>query len=89
MSAPTQTADLHWMIDAQAELDRLRALLDTATDCVGEALRCPAHSWHGSDKARRWLMDARGGGGLRAGEFTAEYTGPLTAEQLADKLRDG
>ncbi len=27
MSAPTQTADIRWMIDAQAELDRLRPVV--------------------------------------------------------------
>ncbi len=79
------TTDIHDSIDMQAELDRLRALLVAAGDCVREALNCPAHSWHGSDKARGWLVDAYVKPWLRAGE----HTGPLTAEQLADSLRDG
>lgn len=33
-------------------------LIDEAVGCVTEAFNQPAHSWHGSDKARRWLMRA-------------------------------
>ncbi len=32
MSAPTQTADIHWMIDATAELERLRAAVEAVAD---------------------------------------------------------
>jgi hypothetical protein len=84
VSAPTQTADIQWMIDATAELDRLRTLVDSAGECVREALNCPAHSWHDSNRARRWLVDVYVKPWL-AGERPAT----LTAAQLADKLRDG
>jgi hypothetical protein len=36
--------------------DRYRELVREAHACVAEALNCPAHSWHGSDLARRWLV---------------------------------
>jgi hypothetical protein len=42
----------------EAENRRLRDLVDRAVYPVTAALNCTAHPWHGSDEARRWLMEA-------------------------------
>ncbi len=81
MSAATQTADIHWMIDAQAKLDRY----ETALRLIAAVAR--QSKGGGLARARQLARAALAGcrpGDLRAGEFTAA----LTAEQLADKLRD-
>jgi hypothetical protein len=39
------------------------ALIEQARYCVTYALNCPAHPWHGSDEARKWLIEAARLGG--------------------------
>ena len=38
--------------------DTLRDLVERAQGPISAALRWPAHAWHGSDDARRWLVEA-------------------------------
>ncbi len=68
-------------------------ICQTTHECECNVAEAQAN-YHPTIKAATALLRAEAEreakpGGLRAGEFTAEHTGPLTAEQLADKLRDG
>lgn len=48
---------------AERQLRGAVSLLEQARYCVTYALNCPAHPWHGSDEARKWLIEAARLGG--------------------------
>ena len=69
----TRQSNIEESIATERERDRYKAALEHIADD-------PIHALHIARKA----LDKC----LRAGELTATHAGPLTAEQLADKLRD-
>ncbi len=90
------TTDIHDSIDMQAELDRLRAALERLMNVTACIVSSPRRTHPGQscvsyehlpvathDEVLLALSAAR-----RVLAASAD-TGPLTAEQLADKLRDG
>ncbi len=56
----------------------------------GQVIRSQVTPWQGEigPPSDQLLQPATSDGGLRAGEYTATHTGPLTAEQLAGDSDD-
>ncbi len=81
----TRQSNIEESIATERERDELRRRIDRALTIAEDPDSYP------DDDAALDLMASilRGEGGLGAGEHTATHTGPLTAEQLADSLRDG
>ncbi len=80
----TRQSNIEESIATERERDELRRRIDRAI-----AIAEDPDNYPDDDSALDLVASIlRGEGGLRAGELTATHAGPLTAEQLADKLRD-